>query len=80
MRVLKPLKEQISFTTANTVYDSTLVRIHAPASSVVTIAEGITTIASFTIPAAGVEYVEKTKTATLAGSTTLNCTPVAYKN
>jgi len=78
--IIKPLSSEISFTAANTVNDSYLVRVYASADSVVTIANGGGTIGTFTMPAGSIEFVEKNKTDTVAGTTTLLCTPVSYKS
>jgi hypothetical protein len=78
--IIKPLASEISFTAANTVYDSSLVRIYAAANSVVTIAGTEDPTGSFTLPAGSSVIVEKARTNTIAGTTTLLCTPVAYKS
>lgn len=77
--ILKPLQEEISFTSANTVYDSKLVRIYAAANSVVTIASTTTANTSFSMQQGSVEIVEKLPSDTIAGTTTLACTPLSYK-
>lgn len=78
--IVKPLSSELSFTAANTVNDAHLVRVYAAADSIVTIANGEGTIGTFTVPAGTVEFVEKNRTDTIAGSTTLLCTPVSYKS
>lgn len=78
--ILKPLQEEISFTSANTVYDARLVRIYAAANSVVTIASTMNANTSFTMHQGTVEIVEKLADDTIAGTTTLKCTPVSYKS
>ena len=77
--ILKPLQQEISFTTANTVYESKLVRIYAAANSVVSITSTESANTSFTMPGGSVEVVEKLPEDTIAGTTTLACTPVSYK-
>jgi hypothetical protein len=77
--ILKPLEEEISFTSANTVYEAKLVRIYAAANSVVTVI-GADANTSFTMHQGSVEIVEKIPTDTIAGTTTLRCTPVSYKS
>lgn len=77
--ILRPLKEEISFTSANTVYDSKLIRIYAAANSTVTIV-GSSANTSFTMHQGSVEVVEKFPNDTIAGTTTLRCTPVSYKS
>ena len=80
--IIKVRGDAVSFTAANTVNDSTIVRVFAEASSIVTIESANTELSysgSFTIPAGGVEIVEKQPLDTIAGTTTLNCTPVAIR-
>lgn len=70
---------EISFTAANTVYNSTIVRVFAPALSLVTVKNaGGTTIGSMTLPAGDVELIKKNPTDTITGSTTLQCTVGNY--
>lgn len=78
--ILKPLAEEISFTSANTVYDARLVRVYAAANSIVTIASTENANTSFTMHQGTVEIVEKLAGDTIAGTTTLKCTPVSYKS
>lgn len=77
--ILKPLQEEISFTSANTVYDSKLVRIYAAANTVVTIASSVNANTSFTMHQGTTEIIEKLPSDTIAGSATLACTPLSYK-
>lgn len=78
--ILKPLNEEISFTSANTVYDTKLVRIYAAANSVVTLISTEAANTSFTMHQGTVEILEKLPNDTIAGTTTLKCTPVSYKS
>jgi len=79
--IVKPLNTELTFTAANTVYNSRLVRVHAPALSVLTVTnEEETVVATMTIPAGSVLILEKEPLHTITGTTTLNCVPVAYKN
>lgn len=80
--IIKAIGEETSVTTADDVNESKLVRIYAAAVSKVTITEveANTVIGSFTMPAASVTIVEKNKTDTITGTTTLLCTPVSYKS
>ena len=78
--ILKPLNEEISFTSANTVYDAKLVRIYAAANSVVTVASTENANTSFTMHQGTIEILEKLPSDTIAGTTTLKCTPVSYKS
>jgi hypothetical protein len=79
--IIKPLGTLISVTSANTVANSNLVRIHTTAITTVTVAdsEGATK-GTISIPANYVEIIEKATSDTIACSTAANCTPVAYKS
>jgi hypothetical protein len=78
--IIKPLGQIISVTSANTVANTSLVRIHASNTITVTIASSGNTIGSFSMPANSVEIVEKSPLDTIACSESANCTPVAYKH
>jgi hypothetical protein len=82
MMIIKPLGEEVSVTTADDIDGAKLVRVYAAAVSKVTIAspEANTVIGSFTVPAGSTTIVEKNKDDTIAGTTTLLCTPVSYKS
>jgi hypothetical protein len=79
MMIIKPTDVEISFTSANTVYDAKLVRIYAAANSVVTIVSTENANTSFTMHQGTIEILEKLPSDTIAGTTTLRCTPVSYK-
>ena len=79
--ILKVRGDAVNFTAANTVNDSMIVRIYAAASSDVTIVSSNTELSnsgSFTMPAGGVEVIKKLPADTIAGTTTLSCTPIAF--
>jgi UDP-glucose 6-dehydrogenase len=80
--IIKPLGEEISVTTEDDINGAKLIRIYAAAASKVTIEnpDANTVIGSFTVPAGSTTIVEKSATDTIAGTTTLLCTPVAYKS
>ena len=78
--ILKPLNVEISFTSANTVYDAKLVRVYAAANSVVTVVSTENANTSFTMHQGTIEILEKLPSDTIAGTTTLKCTPVSYKS
>lgn len=78
--IIKPLGELVVVTTANSVANSNLVRIHSSSATTVTIASGANTIGTFSMPANSVEIVEKAATDTIACSAAANCTPVAFKH
>lgn len=76
--ILKVLGSSVSFTTANTVGDSTLVRLYAANASNVTISGAVN--GGFTMGAGTSEIIEKEATDTITGSTTLIATPIAYRH
>lgn len=80
--IVKPLGEELAVTTADDIGGARLVRVYAAAVSKVTIEnpEANTVIGSFTVPAGSATIVEKSRTETIAGTTTLLCTPVSYKS
>jgi len=82
MMIIKPIGEEVSVTTADDIDGARLVRVYAAAVSKITIssAEANTVVGSFTVPADAVTIVEKNSADTVAGSTTLLCTPVSYKS
>jgi len=75
--ILKLKGAKVDFTTANTVNDSNLVRVYAASASTVTVVGD--NAGSFIMPAGGVTFIEKSASDTIAGTTTLSCTPVAYR-
>jgi hypothetical protein len=77
--ILKPLQEEITFTSANTVYDAKLIRIYAAANCVITITTDSANT-SFTMHGGTSEILEKAPSDTVEGSTELRCTPVSYKS
>jgi hypothetical protein len=82
MNIIKPVGEELSVTTADTVENARLVRIYAAAISKVTItnSDANTTIGSFTVPAGSVTIIEKNREDTVEGTTALLCTPISYKS
>jgi hypothetical protein len=78
--IIKPLGEIVAVTTANSVANSNLVRIHTTTAITVTVANSTATLGSFSMPANSVEIVEKAATDTIACSASANCTPVAFKH
>lgn len=78
--VLKLTGTQVDIATANTVHNSTLVRVYAPTEALITYADSTnTTIGTMTIPAGFVEIMEKLRTDKLSANTTVWATPLAYK-
>jgi hypothetical protein len=78
--IIKPLGQIVAVTTANSVANSNLVRIHTSTAITVTLANTAGTIGTFSMPANSVEIVEKAATDTIACSASANCTPVAFKH
>jgi hypothetical protein len=80
--ILKPLNLEISVTTADTVYNSLLVRAYASTKTLVTISDAVSanTIATFTMPAESIELIEKDKLNTISANNAILCTPVSYKS
>lgn len=79
--IIKPVGQIVAVTSANSVANSTLVRIHTTTATTVTIADTeANVIGSFSMPANYVDIVEKAATDTIACSASANCTPVAYKS
>ena len=81
-KILKPLNLEISVTTANTVYDSLLVRAYAASKTLVTISDAVSanTIATFTMPAESIELIEKDRLNTISANAAILCTPISYKS
>lgn len=78
--IVKPLNLEISVTSANTVYNATLVRIRANGgAATITVANTSANIASFSMVNNTVEYLEKDKNDTITASVGVDCTPVAYR-
>ena len=79
--IIKPLGTLIAVTSANTVANSNLVRIHTTSATTVTVADAdANVLGTISIPANYVEIIEKKATDTIACSAAANCTPVAYKS
>jgi hypothetical protein len=75
--IIKPLGAAVSVTTANTVNGSTLVRCYAATDAVVTVAGSVN--GSFLMGPGRVDFIEKASSDTIAATSALSCTPVAYK-
>lgn len=75
--IIKVKGNAVNVTTANTVSDSSLVRIFATNAATITIAGE--TAGTFVMAANQVEIVEKLPTDTIAASAAVSCTPVSYK-
>lgn len=80
MNIIKPTANQITLTTANTVYGSQVVFISAITAAVVTVAANTgTNIGTFTIPAGQYIYVQKLPTDTIAANVAVYATPASYR-
>jgi hypothetical protein len=82
MMIIKPYNTEITVSAANTVYDAPLVRVYASANTLITIEDtsANTTISTFTMSGNTVEIVEKIKTHSISGNTSILCVPVSYKS
>lgn len=79
MNVIKPTANQISLTTANTIYGSQIVFISATSAAVITVANNGTTLGTFTIPANQYIFVSKGPTDTIASNVAVFATPASYR-
>jgi len=80
MNIIKPTANQISLTTANTVYGAPVVFISATSAAVITLASNTgTQIGTFTIPANQYIYVQKNPTDTIAANVAVFATAASYR-
>ncbi len=80
MNIIKASANQISLTTANTVYSSPIVYISATTAALITIASNTgTTLGTFTIPANQYLFVSKNPTDTIASNVAVFATSSAYR-
>jgi hypothetical protein len=79
MDIIRPTANQISLTTANTVYNSPIVFISATSAAVITIANSTVTIGTFTLPANQYIYVSKNATDTIAANLAVFATAASYR-
>lgn len=77
--ILRVLGSAVSVTTANTVTDANLVRVHATNAATITVANTSGAIGTFDITANAVEILEKEHTDTIAATAAVSCTPVAFR-
>lgn len=75
----KPLANEVSLTTANTVSNATLVRIANDQASAVVITVAGTTPGTITVLSKQEIMIEKKPTDTLAAGSAVLAVPVAYK-
>lgn len=79
MDIIKPTANQISLTTANTVYGSPVVYISATAAALITVANNGTTLGTFTLPANQYIWVAKNPTDTIASNVAVYATAASYR-
>lgn len=78
---IKPISTETTLTSATTVDSATLVRLlNTSTATLVTIKDGATTVASFTIAASEVVLVEKDAAQTLEGGAAIKAVKVAFSN
>lgn len=79
--ILKPLGTETTLTSATNVSSATVVRLlNTSTAATVTIADGVTTVATFTIAQNEVVLVEKEAAHTLAGGAAIKAVKVAFTN
>jgi hypothetical protein len=75
--IIKVKGNAINVTTANTVSDSSVVRIFATNAATITLAGD--TVGTFNMAVNTVEIVEKQPSDTIAASAAVSCTPVSFR-
>jgi hypothetical protein len=76
---IKVKGQEIDLSTANTVNNSSLVRVFATGATVLTFANTSGTYGTFSMAAGSDEVFIKDPSDTVASSTLVKCVPVAYK-
>jgi hypothetical protein len=79
MDIIRPTANQISLTTANTIFNSPIVFISATSAAVITVANATVTIGTFTLPANQYIYVSKNPTDTIAANVAVFATAATYR-
>ena len=80
MMIIKPKAAEMALTSANTVNDASLVRVYAASAALITVAnEAGANTGTLTIPAGGVEIIEKDPLGTLTANVSVLAVSVAYK-
>ncbi len=77
--VMKPVKPEVSVTTATTLNNTKYFRAFAAAQAKVTIRAAGVEVGSMTMPAGMVEILEKNADETIESTSALLCTPLAYR-
>lgn len=75
--IIKVKGNAVSVSSANTVNNSTLVRVFATNAATITIAGEVN--GTFDMAQYQTEYVEKSTTDTITASAAVSCTPVSYR-
>lgn len=80
MNIIKATANVISLTTANTIYNSTVVYVSTVAAAEITVASNTgTTVGKFVLPPNQYIFVDKLPTHTLASNVAVFATPAAYR-
>lgn len=80
MNIIKPTSNQISLTTANTIYDSQIVYVAATTAATITVASNTgTTIGTFTIPSNQYIFISKLTTDTIAANLAVFASAASYR-
>jgi len=81
MKILKPLANNITLTTANTVNNARLVYVFASAASLITVTSNTNVVkGSIVVPPNNFVLIEKEQTDTLTANLAVSATSVAYKD
>lgn len=80
MNLIKPTANQISLTSANTIYNSPVVYIAATSAALITVTSNASVVTgTFTIPANQYIFVQKNPTDTLTANVAVLATAATYK-
>jgi hypothetical protein len=80
MNIIKPSANQITLTTANTIYGAPIVFLSANASALITVTSNASVvIGTFVMPANQYIFVQKSPTDTLTANVAVSATAASYK-
>jgi hypothetical protein len=80
MNIIKPSANQITLTTANTIYGAPVVFVSANASALITITSNASVVTgTFVIPANQYIFVQKLPTDTLTANVAVSATAASYR-
>lgn len=80
MNLIKPTANQISLTTANTIYGAPVVYIAATTAALITVTTNTSVVTgTFTVPANQYIFVQKSPTDTLTANVAVFATAATYK-